>query len=34
VRLFAISGLVWLIILIGLTLTDYLTRTGLFFINP
>jgi cytochrome c oxidase subunit IV len=34
VRLFAIGGLVWLIILIGLTLTDYLTRTGLFFINP
>jgi cytochrome c oxidase subunit IV len=34
VRLFAIAGLVWLIILFGLTLTDYLSRTGLFFLNP
>jgi cytochrome c oxidase subunit IV len=34
VRIFAIAGLVWLIILFGLTLTDYLTRTGLFFLNP
>jgi cytochrome c oxidase subunit IV len=34
VRLFAIAGLVWLLILIGLTFTDYLTRTGLFFLNP
>lgn len=34
VRLFAVAGLVWLIILIGLTFTDYLSRTGLFFLNP
>jgi cytochrome c oxidase subunit IV len=34
VRLFVFAGLVWLLILIGLTFTDYLSRTGLFFLNP
>jgi cytochrome c oxidase subunit IV len=30
-RLFIIAGFIWLLILIGLTLTDYFTRAGLFF---
>jgi cytochrome c oxidase subunit IV len=34
VKLFLGAGFVWLFILIGLTFTDYLTRTGLFFLNP
>jgi cytochrome c oxidase subunit IV len=33
-RLFVIAGFVWLFILIGLTFSDYLTRTGLFFLLP
>jgi cytochrome c oxidase subunit IV len=33
-RLFVIAGFVWLLILIGLTFSDYLTRTGLFFLLP
>jgi cytochrome c oxidase subunit IV len=32
-RLFVLSGFIWLAILVGLTLTDYFTRAGLF-INP
>ena len=33
-RLFVAAGFVWLVILIGLTLTDYLSRTGGFFLFP
>jgi cytochrome c oxidase subunit IV len=32
-RVFVGAGFLWLVILVGLTLTDYLTRAGLFF-NP
>jgi cytochrome c oxidase subunit IV len=32
-RLFVLSGFIWLLILVGLTMTDYFTRAGLF-INP
>jgi cytochrome c oxidase subunit IV len=32
-RIFILSGFLWMAILIGLTLTDYFTRGGLF-INP
>jgi cytochrome c oxidase subunit IV len=32
-RVFILSGFIWLVILVGLILTDYLTRAGLF-INP
>lgn len=32
-KLFVLAGFFWLFILVGLTLTDYLTRTQAFFLS-